>query len=217
MLRVPQDVRYGKFAPRRDLAIKLSPSCNSMRCTPFARWYQSDLLRKSRVASMRVQSISRPYIRPHNNGPHVFDRARYHEGTVKELRLPRRQAYVHTAHYVGWLAERNKFSRNYASPLLFKLLRLRLVTPIKVYAHFGGCLLDEMMTMEARAFSLTYFDFEQGLYLKDYCTLSRSSPDNILRTRFTWQLYAAMLRRIDERFRRWGGSIRTTRGGALAA
>jgi len=65
---------------------------------------------------MRVQSISRPYIRPHSNGPHVFDRARYHEGTVKELRLPRRQVYVHTAHYVGWLAERNKFSRNYASP-----------------------------------------------------------------------------------------------------
>jgi hypothetical protein len=165
---------------------------------------------------MRVQSISRPYIRPHNNGPHVFDRARYHEGTIKELRLPRRQAYVHTAHYVGWLAERSKFSRNYASPFLFKLLRMRLVTPIKVYAHFDGCLVDNMMTMEARAFSMSYFDFEQGQYLKDYCALSRSSPDNILRTRFTWQLYAAMLRRIDERFRRWGGSIRT-RGRALAA
>ena len=36
---------------------------------------------------MPVQSISRPYIRPHSNGPHVFDRARYHEGTVKELGL----------------------------------------------------------------------------------------------------------------------------------
>ena len=166
---------------------------------------------------MRVQSISRPYIRPHNNGPHVFDRARYHEGTVKELRLPRRQAYVHTAHYVGWLAERNKFSRNYAAPFMFKLLRMRLVTPIKVYAHFDGCLNDDLMTMEARAFSMSYFDFEQGLYLKDYCALSRSSPDNILRARFTWQLYGAMLRRIDERFRRWGGSIRSTRGRALAA
>jgi len=166
---------------------------------------------------MRVQSISQPYVRPHDNGPHVFDRARYHEGTVKELRLPRRQAYVHTAYYVGWLAERDKFSRDYAAPFLFKLLRMRLVTPIKVYAHFDGCLSDDMMTMEARAFSMAYFDFEQGQYLKDYCALSRSSPDNILRTRFTWQLYAAMLRRIDERFRRWGGSIRTARGRALAA
>ena len=64
---------------------------------------------------------------------------------------------------------------------------------------------------------MSYFDFEQGHYLKDYCALSRTSPDNILRTRFTWQLYSAMLRRIDERFRRWGGSIRTTRGRALAA
>jgi len=93
---------------------------------------------------------------------------------------------------------------------------MRLVTPIKVYAHFDGCLVDNMMTMEARAFSMSYFDFEQGQYLKDYCALSRSSPDNILRTRFTWQLYGTMLRRIDERFRRWGGSIRT-RGRALAA
>ena len=123
---------------------------------------------------------------------------------------------VFDAAVVGWLAERNKFSRNYAAPFLFKLLRLRLVTPIKVYAHFDGCLIDDMMTMEARAFSMSYFDFEQGHYLKDYCALSRSSPDNILRTRFTWLLYAAMLRRIDERFRRWGGSIRT-RGRALAA
>ena len=64
---------------------------------------------------------------------------------------------MHTAHYVGWLAERNKFSRNYASPFLFKLLRMRLVTPIKVYAHFGGCLVDDMLTMEARAFSMSWW------------------------------------------------------------
>ena len=105
------------------------------------------------------------------------DRARYHEGTVKELRLPRRQAYVHTAHYVGWLAERNKFSRNYAAPFLFKL-------PAHASGHadqglcliLDGCLNDDMMNMEARAFSMSYFDFEQGQYLKDYCALSRSSP-----------------------------------------
>ena len=157
---------------------------------------------------MRAHAISRPYIRSQNNGPHIFDNAKYHEGTVKKLRLPRRQAYVHTAHYVGWLAERNEFSRDYASPFMFRLLRLRLVTPINVYSHLGGCLVDEMMTLEARAFSMSYFDFEHGHYLKDYCALSGASLHDILRTRFNWQLYRAMLTRIDERFRRWGGTIR---------
>ena len=157
---------------------------------------------------MRAHAISRPYIRSQNNGPHIFDNAKYHEGTVKKLRLPRRQAYVHTAHYVGWLAERNKFSRDYAAPLMFRLLRLRLVTPINVYSHLGGCLVDDMMTLEARAFSMSYFDFEHGYYLKDYCALSGTALHDILRTRFTWQLYRAMLQRIDERFRRWGGTIR---------
>jgi hypothetical protein len=157
---------------------------------------------------MRAHAISRPYIRPHNSGPHVFDRAKFHEAAVKKLRLPRRQAYVHTAHYVGWLAERNKFSRDYAAPLMFRLLRMRLVTPINVYSHLGGCLVDEMMTLEARAFSMSYFDFEHGHYLKDYCALSGASLHDILRTRFNWQLYRAMLTRIDERFRRWGGTIR---------
>src|SRR4029453_677192 len=115
---------------------------------------------------MPAHAISRPYIRPHNSGPHVFDRAKNHENAVKRLRLPRRQAYVHTAHYVGWLAEGDKFSRGYASPLMFRLLPLALATPITVYSHLGGCLVDEMMTMEARAFSMSYFDFEHGHYLK---------------------------------------------------
>jgi hypothetical protein len=163
---------------------------------------------------MPAHAISRPYIRPHNSGPHVFDRAKNHENAIKKLRLPRRQAYVHTAHYVGWLAERGMFSGNYASPIMFRFLRLRLVTPINVYAHLGGCLVDEMMTMEARAFSMSYFDFEQGNYLKDYCAISGTSTHNILRTRFTWDLYRAMLTRVDERFRRWGGTIRV---GARAA
>jgi hypothetical protein len=157
---------------------------------------------------MRARAIERPISRPYildKNRPHVFDKVRYHEAAIKELRLPRRQAYVHTAHYVGWLAERNKFSRDYAAPLMFRLLRMRLVTPIKVYARVGGCLIDNMLTMEARAFSMCYFDFEHGQYLKDYCALSKTSLDNMLRTRFTWQLYDAMLLRIDERFRRWGG------------
>ena len=165
---------------------------------------------------MRAHAISRPYIRSQNNGPHVFDNAKYHEGTVKKLRLPRRQAYVHTAHYVGWLAERNKFSRDYAAPIMFRLLRMRLVTPINVYAHLGGYLIDEMLTMEARAFSMSYFDFEHGQYLRDYCALSGSSFHNMLRTPFTWERYRAMQARIDERFRRWGGNIRV-RGRARAA
>src|SRR5262245_6582429 len=115
---------------------------------------------------MRAHAISIPYIRPQSSGAHVFDRAKNHEKAVKRLRLPRRQAYVHTAHYVGWLAERNKFSRYYAAPLMFRLLRLRLVTPINVYSHLGGCLVDEMMTMEARAFSMRYFDFVYGHYFR---------------------------------------------------
>ena len=55
---------------------------------------------------------------------------------------------------------------------------------------------------------MSYFDFEHGYYLKDYCALSGTALHDILRTRFTWQLYRAMLQRIDERFRRWGGTIR---------
>jgi len=152
---------------------------------------------------MRAHAIS---------GPHVFDKARYHERAVKRLRLPRRQAYVHTAHYFGWLAERDKFSPRHAAPVMFRLLRWRLITPMRVYAHFDGCLMDDMLTEEARAFSICYFDFEHGQYLKDYFAVSQSRLDNMLRTRFTWQIYQAMLHRIDERFRRWGGSIRAFQG-----
>lgn len=146
------------------------------------------------------------------SGPHVLDKARYHEDTVRRLRLPRRQAYVHTAHYFGWLAERDKFSQQHAAPLMFRLLRWRLITPMRVYAHFDGCLTEDMLTEEARAFSICYFDFELGQYLTDYCAVSQSTLNDMLRTRFTWQIYEAMLQRIDERFRRWGGSIRAYQG-----
>jgi hypothetical protein len=142
------------------------------------------------------------------NSPYVFDKAGYHRRAVKGLRLPRRHAYVHTAPYFGWLAEREMFSEKFAAPLMVRLLRWRVITPMRVCAHFNGRLTDDMLTFEARAFSMCYFDFEYGQYLTDYCAVSGSTFDNMLRTRFTWELYQSMLDRIDERFRRWGGRIR---------
>jgi hypothetical protein len=41
---MPQNVRRGKFARRRDPAIKLSTSCNSMRYQPLLRRYLSDFV-----------------------------------------------------------------------------------------------------------------------------------------------------------------------------
>jgi hypothetical protein len=44
LLRVPRNVQRSKFSRRRDPAIKPSPSCNSMRCRPLGRRYQSDFV-----------------------------------------------------------------------------------------------------------------------------------------------------------------------------
>jgi len=41
---VSQNVRRSKFSRRRDPAIKLSPSCNSMQRWPLLRRYLSDFV-----------------------------------------------------------------------------------------------------------------------------------------------------------------------------
>jgi hypothetical protein len=146
------------------------------------------------------------------SGPRVFDRPWYHQRTRKGVRRNRRKAYVYTAHYFGWLAERDMLAAQHAVPSMVRLLRWRLITPMRVYAHFDGRLTDDMLTFEARAFSMCYFDFEHGQYLTDYCAASNSTLDTMLRTRFSWDLYQTMCDRIDQRFRRWGGNIRALRG-----
>jgi hypothetical protein len=137
--------------------------------------------------------------------PVVYDKAKYHFGGDYPQGLADEQAYVHTGLYLGWVIERDLYSEMFRAEAagLIAAFKAREVTGPQAYADWDGCLIDDMLSDEGNAFSAAYFDFERGLYLRDYEELLSRGLPSVYHVADTWENYARLRPRLDARFEAW--------------
>ena len=66
-----------------------------------------------------------------------------------------------------------------------------------------GALTDEELSDEANAFAAAYFDFETGMYLRDYHKVLCEEMPSEYHVADTWANYELMRGRIDVQFDQW--------------
>jgi hypothetical protein len=139
--------------------------------------------------------------------PVVYDKAKYHYDGDYPKDLPIEQAFVHTGMFFGWLIDHdlydNDFVRESGAEDEIRAFKNREMSGAKLYEHFDGALVDEMLSTEGNAFAQKYFDFEKGSYLKDYGECLAKGLPTMYHVQDTWENYDKIKQRIDQRYQAW--------------
>jgi hypothetical protein len=140
---------------------------------------------------------------------YVFDKAKYHFDSVEEDGLVEEQAYVHTGMFLAWLINNDLVSPSFIEESGDEIMsvRSRQFSPSEIYMNWDGVLLGEMMNNEGFNFSLKYFDFDKGQYLKDYERLLCPHSENLFAAKDTWENYDKLKPAIDTAFVKWKKSL----------
>src|SRR5438477_10404913 len=97
-------------------------------------------------------------------GGHVYDKAKWHYDGDFPKGLPKKQGFVHTGFFVGWLLENDminrQFIREFGQELrgIAKEFKRRKITGPEAYDAWGGCLVSDMLTVEGNEFAEKYYD-----------------------------------------------------------
>jgi len=135
----------------------------------------------------------------------VHDKAEYHFESCDERELDHHQAHVHTGFYVGWLV-RNKLLAKKWSKKIANGVQAFLAgdfTGPELYAGWGGELTDKMLSDEGKAFTASYFDFDDGKFLDDYQELLACAVESEFHVADSWENFEKLAARIDARFAQW--------------
>lgn len=145
--------------------------------------------------------------------PVVYDKAKYHLGSVELECLDEVQAEVHTAFFLGWLIDNHHVSDEFADDIgdLLKKYRDRQVMATDVYEVWDCCLIDNMLDSTGNAFARYYFDFDRGRYMSDYCELLVRDLPSEFHVANSWENYEIIRNRINERFNAWQASGRPSK------
>lgn len=134
----------------------------------------------------------------------VFDKAKWHyEGEFPED-LDEKQAFVHTGLFLGWIIDNELYSEEFADDFdkeIRKFISRKLTGP-DVYRAVDGVFMDEMLNEVGLAFTIAYFDFEKGKYLRDYEKAFPGLP-SMYHVVDTWDNYNTLKPLIDKRFAAW--------------
>ena len=139
------------------------------------------------------------------NSPHVYDKAKYHDESVREYGLSDEHAANHTVFFLRWLIERDLVSDFFLKESGDTLNRFRSgkATIHDLYEWWDRCLIDEMLSDTGNLFAMDYFDFERGRYLADYAaTLQRDLPSEF-HVVYSEEAYRTMRQVIDRRYEEW--------------
>ena len=82
-------------------------------------------------------------------------------------------------------------------------LKARSTTPGAFFLETcDGKFTDEDLNEEGNAFTPTYFDFEKGSYLDDYCEILGAGTD-IYHVADSWENFDLLKPVVDKRFAEW--------------
>ncbi|MFI8715624.1 hypothetical protein [Brevibacillus brevis] len=133
----------------------------------------------------------------------VYDKAKYHYENFEED-LPRKQAYVHTGFFIGWLIENDMVSEDFQKSYenLIAEFKQRKMTGPEVYEKTGGVLAKDMLNEEGNQFAMFYFDFETGEYRYHYLEAFDCEP-SVYHVEDTWENYDHIKDWIDNEYEYW--------------
>ncbi len=137
-------------------------------------------------------------------GPTVYDKAEYHYDGDFPKGVPRKQAFVHTGMFVGWLIEHDMIAKDFLEET--QGFKERKITGAQVYKAWDGTLTSDVLTDEGNAFARYYYNCAEGQdspYFEDYeATIAKDLP-SIYHAKDSWENYETIRKKIDERYESW--------------
>jgi hypothetical protein len=137
-------------------------------------------------------------------GPKVYDKAKYHYDGDFPKGLPRKQAFVHSGMFLGWLIEHDMIAKDFLDET--QGFKERRITGAQVYQAWDGCLTSDVLTDEGNAFSAYYYNGPEGkggAYFEDYGAALAGDLPSLYHVEDTWQNYEKMAAVITSRFEGW--------------
>jgi hypothetical protein len=137
--------------------------------------------------------------------PWIYDKAKYHIEGDWPNRLPEKQAYVFTGLFLGWLIDRELYSREFAEDWSeeIRAFNARKLTGPEIYRRCDGALVDDMLSRQGNAFARAYFDFSKGKYLDDFNDLLGGDLPTLYHVKESWKNYDLLCVQIDKRYSAW--------------
>ncbi|MFJ7736466.1 hypothetical protein ACIQ2D_08980 [Lysinibacillus sp. NPDC097287] len=134
----------------------------------------------------------------------VYDKAKYHYQGEFPNDISYDQAFVHTGMFLGWIIDNNLFSEEFKEETQIEInkFRQRDISGTQIYKIWDGVLVDDMLNDEGNKFAKFYFDFETGLYLKDYEEIFQNI-DTLYHVNDNWENYFKIKEVIDRRFKEY--------------
>lgn len=137
--------------------------------------------------------------------PFVYDKAKYHEESVRSLGLPEEHAYNHTTFFMSWLVKNHLMSDDFEKDKNNPVSDYRngKISINRLYEWWDCCLISDMLSAEGNAFAQTYFDFDKGRYLKDYSKHLQRDLPTPFHVPYTAENEVTIHAVIDKRYREW--------------
>lgn len=139
-----------------------------------------------------------------DQGRRVYDKAKYHYDGDFPKGLQRKQAFVHTGMFIGWLIEHDMIAKEFLDET--QGFRERKLTGAQVYKAWDGCLTSDVLTDEGNAFAKYYYDGaggQGGPYFEDYGVALVGDLPSLYHVKDTWENYDTIRKQIDQRYEDW--------------
>lgn len=138
----------------------------------------------------------------------AYDKAEYHLLDEESRSLTGFNEYIYGGMYLGWIIDSGLHSPEYfkGKENLLEDFRARKVTVSELYGTAGEALVADMLSERGDLFTADYF---MSVYAQDYEEVLTSGETSYELVADTWENYAKMRSRLDDRYRRWlAGSSR---------
>ena len=134
----------------------------------------------------------------------VYDKAKYHYQGEFPNDISTNQAFVHTGMFLGWIIDNNLFSEEFEEETKTEInkFKQRDISGTQIYKLWDGVLADDMLNDEGNKFATFYFDFETGLYLKDYEEAFQNLA-TLYHVNDNWESYFKIKEVIDRRYKEY--------------
>ena len=135
-----------------------------------------------------------------------YDDASWHYGGDFPRDLPPGAGATHTGMFLAWALLSGLAGEFHVEddPEGIAALRARSITPGAFFMSFcDGKFTDEDLSDDGNLFASTYFDFETGKYLNDYCAAVGINIDRIYYASDTWENFDRLQPVLDKRYAEW--------------
>jgi hypothetical protein len=137
--------------------------------------------------------------------PIVYDKAKYHFGSVHGHGLPEIHAYIHTGMFVGWLIDNALLDEEFSEECEEDIQRFlkREITAPQLFQLWDGALVDDMLSDEGNAFADCYFNLQSGDYIDEYIKTLCGALKSEFHVEDNWKNYNRIARVVSQGYRKW--------------